>query len=334
MDKKYQVFVSSTYADLKDERSKVIQTLMEMDCIPSGMELFPATDEEQWNFIKRVIDDCDYYLLIVGGRYGTTDSTGLSYTEKEYDYAVEKGIKVIALLHENPEELPGTKIESNPEFKNKLLLFREKVSTGRIVKFWSKPEELSGIVALSLQKTIKMFPAIGWVRANQVSNEDSLKEIIDLSKHVTILKEQLSKYQNESIPKVTNIASLEENINIQYSVTYSRTREKRHYNKTLKWKELFGMISPYIMVVPKEDIEVSTVVAKELYGTSGNYQISSSRITDDCLHTIKVQFIALELIFLQQKKYDNGIEGCTWSLTPNGKKLMVEIRTIKSNASI
>ena len=63
MEKRYQVFVSSTYTDLKEERRHVTQALMEMDCIPAGMELFPAADEEQWEFIKRVIDDCDYYLL-------------------------------------------------------------------------------------------------------------------------------------------------------------------------------------------------------------------------------------------------------------------------------
>ena len=71
MEKRYQVFVSSTFADLKEERRKVIQTLMEMDCIPSGMEIFPAADEEQWEFIKKVISDCDYYILIIGGRYGS-----------------------------------------------------------------------------------------------------------------------------------------------------------------------------------------------------------------------------------------------------------------------
>ena len=92
MEKRYQVFVSSTYADLKDERQKVIQTLMELDCIPSGMELFPAMDEEQWQFIKNIIDDCDYYLLIIGGRYGSLAEDGISYTEKEYDYAIEKGL--------------------------------------------------------------------------------------------------------------------------------------------------------------------------------------------------------------------------------------------------
>ena len=46
MDKRYQVFLSSTYADLKDERQKVIQDLMEMDCIQAGMELFPRGREK------------------------------------------------------------------------------------------------------------------------------------------------------------------------------------------------------------------------------------------------------------------------------------------------
>ena len=70
MEKKYQVFVSSTYEDLQEERREVMQALLELDCIPCGMEFFPAANEDQWTLIKNVIDDCDYYLVIVGGRYG------------------------------------------------------------------------------------------------------------------------------------------------------------------------------------------------------------------------------------------------------------------------
>ena len=154
MEKRYQVFVSSTYADLKEERQHVSQALMEMDCIPAGMELFPATDEEQWEFIKRIIDDCDYYLLIIGGRYGSTTEEGISYTEKEYDYAVESGLKVIALLHENPDDIPVGKSDIAPELREKLQAFRDKVSANRLVKFWNEPKELPGLVALSLSKTI------------------------------------------------------------------------------------------------------------------------------------------------------------------------------------
>jgi hypothetical protein len=71
-DKRYQVFVSSTFLDLKDERQAVIQAIMEMDCIPAGMELFPAIDEAQFAFIKKIVDDCDYYVIILAARYGSS----------------------------------------------------------------------------------------------------------------------------------------------------------------------------------------------------------------------------------------------------------------------
>lgn len=84
---RHQIFVSSTFTDLVEERAEVIQALWELDCIPTGMEAFVASNEDQWSVIKRVIEECDYYVLIVGGRYGSVNSDGVSYTEKEYRYA-------------------------------------------------------------------------------------------------------------------------------------------------------------------------------------------------------------------------------------------------------
>ncbi|MGC6738669.1 DUF4062 domain-containing protein, partial [Escherichia coli] len=71
MDKRYQVFVSSTFADLEEERQEVMQALLELDCMPAGMELFPATNSDQWSLIKKIIDDSDYYIVILAGRYGS-----------------------------------------------------------------------------------------------------------------------------------------------------------------------------------------------------------------------------------------------------------------------
>ena len=47
MDKRYQVFICSTFKDLQEERHEVMQVLLGLDCIPSGMELFLATNETQ-----------------------------------------------------------------------------------------------------------------------------------------------------------------------------------------------------------------------------------------------------------------------------------------------
>jgi len=86
---KHQVFISSTYKDLLEERQIVTNILLTADCIPAGMEAFVATDDIQLNVIKKVIDLCDYYILIIGDRYGTEDEeTGLSFTELEYNYAI------------------------------------------------------------------------------------------------------------------------------------------------------------------------------------------------------------------------------------------------------
>jgi hypothetical protein len=68
---KYQIFVSSTYEDLKSERNQVIRAVLEMGHIPVGMEMFSAADEQQWQIISRHIDESDYYAVIVAHRYGS-----------------------------------------------------------------------------------------------------------------------------------------------------------------------------------------------------------------------------------------------------------------------
>ena len=109
MNKRYQVFISSTYEDLKEERSAVIQALLASDYIPAGMELFPASNENQWSLIKNVINECDYYILIIGGRYGSTNKEGKSYTQLEYEYAKEIGKPLAAFIFDKPEILPDEK---------------------------------------------------------------------------------------------------------------------------------------------------------------------------------------------------------------------------------
>jgi hypothetical protein len=39
MDKKYQIFISSTFDDLKDERDQVIKAILEMGHIPATIML-------------------------------------------------------------------------------------------------------------------------------------------------------------------------------------------------------------------------------------------------------------------------------------------------------
>jgi len=60
---KLQVFISSTFADLQEERQAGVEAVLTAGHIPAGMELFAAGDESQMNVIKRWIDESDVYLF-------------------------------------------------------------------------------------------------------------------------------------------------------------------------------------------------------------------------------------------------------------------------------
>jgi hypothetical protein len=114
----YKVFVSSTYEDLREERAAVQKGLLQLGCLPVGMELFPAADEETWNFIKLQINDSDYYVVVVAGRYGSPGADGISFTEMEYDYAISQKNQPSGLHMQIPDQLFG--IRRRPTEKHTL----------------------------------------------------------------------------------------------------------------------------------------------------------------------------------------------------------------------
>src|SRR5437773_4752684 len=183
MIKRYQVFVSSTFEDLQEERQQVIQALLELDCIPAGMELFPAADEDQWTLIKEVISDCDYYIVLIGGRYGSVGPSRLSYTEMEYRYAVELGKPVLAFVHKDPRILPAFKVDSNPEPGRKLAEFRT-LAQRKMCRFWTTAPELGGLVSRSVVRLIKHSPATGWIKASQLPEGDPVVELVELRRRL------------------------------------------------------------------------------------------------------------------------------------------------------
>ena len=124
MEKKYQVFISSTYTDLKKERKKAQEIMLAADCIPAGMEAFVASNAEQFDVIKKVIALCDYYVLIIGGRYGSINKeTGLSYTEMEYEYAVSIGMPILVFAIDDSVHLSQKKKETEEDKIKKLRSF-------------------------------------------------------------------------------------------------------------------------------------------------------------------------------------------------------------------
>lgn len=317
MSKRYQVFISSTFIDLAEMRREIYQVLMEMDCIPAGMELFLSADEEQFSFIKSVIDDSDYYILLIAGRYGTIAGDGVSFTEKEYDYAVSKGKHVLAFIHDDRGSLLSKFTDSSDELKEKLNKFIEKVSSGRLVTNWNQTKDLPGLVARSLHKAIKIHPAIGWVRADSVASGELLSELHEAKKEIESLRGELEGLKASPRIMLEGLAGLDEYVTFKY--TYYLRGQDRVGQCKFQWGEIFTFLSPYFFHgLPKYDLDRK--INDFLRARAGVH----ASVDEEFLETLAIQFMAIGLV---------SLVGISYSLTPFGEKKMYEMRAVKSAES-
>lgn len=343
MEKKYQVFISSTYVDLQKERQEVMNALLELDCIPSGMELFPATNEEQWDLIQDVIDECDYYILILGGRYGSIGKDGIGYTEKEYMYALETEKPIIAFLHKEPDELPKNKTENTDEGQKKFREFRNFVQE-KMCKYWTTPQELGSIVSRSFVKLQKKHPGIGWVRGDLVPSQEASLEILELRKEIDRLKAKLDEARTQAPPGAEKLAQGDDEIIVRYRFKSRAPKASVLDDQSwtagvaLTWNDIFYQVSP-IMIDEATDYQFMSSLndlvekkgRKTLSGDQafeGQY-ISGFNIESDFFQTIKVQLRALGLIGKSEKTRSVKDTDTYWSLTEYGDSVMNQLRAIK-----
>lgn len=190
-EKRYQVFISSTYQDLQEERRATQDVVISMGDFPVQMESFPAADEDQFEFIKSLIDTCDYYVLIIAGRYGSVTEDGLSYTHKEFRYAVGKGVPVLVMLYGAPGTIPANKLEDSDAGKERLKSFIAEAEDKRLRKTWTSLGDLKHAVREALDHAKATKPRVGWVRGDSIASLDALEELNHVRKENEKFREAL-----------------------------------------------------------------------------------------------------------------------------------------------
>jgi len=345
--KKYQVFVSSTYEDLKPERQEIMHALLELDCIPSGMELFSAADEDQWSLIKGVIDDCDYYVVVIGGRYGSLGPEGISYTEMEYRYAVSTEKPVIAFLHKDPGVLQAKLTEQSEKGRKQLEEFRH-LAQKKMCKYWGSAQELGSVVSRSLIMLQKKHPGIGWVRGDLITSKDATVEILRLRKKIEQLEEELSESQTEAPKGTEDLAQGNDTFNISCSFDSTGpdgATYRWNWITSPTWNQLFSEISPLMLheantsqLRARLSTFVEKLVAVEVvkdsdykgYGSPRNSQVDQSDF-----ETVLIQLSALGLISQSVKNRSLKDRGTYWTLTPFGITVMNRLRAVvKDNVEL
>lgn len=339
MEKKHQIFISSTFTDLKAERQAAVEAILTAGHIPAGMELFAAGDESQMEVIQRWIDDSDLYMLILGGRYGSIhQSTGISYTEHEYEYALKQGKPFFALvlteqaIESKTSELGNAAKET--ENPGKYSDFRQKVLS-KISKLVEDGKDIKIGVHESIRLLEKRYSLHGWVRS------DSLPELVPLFKQMTALTEEnISLRSRLAASPVSHLADghlelagLDDmtTVHIKYKPSYNSSYERNHAENS-SWARIFSLIAPKLLA-GQGDNYMAHYVARQIL-EARDIQPHTCEVIEQDFHAIKIHLMALNLISVDYSATVNGGAALFWNLSPLGRKTLLELRAAKKTVGI
>lgn len=324
--KKYQIFISSTFADLQEERNIASKAILDLDYIPAGMELFPAVDMDQFEYIKKVIDECDYYVLIIGGRYGSVDNDGISYTEREFDYAVTTNKTVIALLNNDIDNLPKKKFDTDPTLFKKLEAFRDKVKTGRMVRMWSNHDQLVSGLVQAIGRAIQTYPAPGWVRGDTPASDEILQQYVQLRTAYDELYKSYTTLIEENSAKITGLAPLTDIFTVNFRYRSDRGNVVSSEIR-IAWSQIFKIVGPSLYS-PHIPSLIGSNLKAYLYET--DRRRTSTSVNDNDVNTIKIHLHALGLINIYQATSKEGGIQEYIILTDKGRATLVEIMAVRA----
>jgi hypothetical protein len=194
--RKLQIFLSSTYEDLIEQRLAAMEAILKAGHIPAAMEQFSPGDETAWDRIRTWIDGSDAFILILGGRYGSLEPQyGKSYVQLEYEYAVERKKPFFAVVitgehHEQRVKQFGLNVDERT-YRAEYRHFRQTV-TERLCGFWTDVKDIQLAILQKLPEWAQKPDLVGWVRGDELPAAEVTNEIARLSQENRQLRSQLA----------------------------------------------------------------------------------------------------------------------------------------------
>lgn len=337
-NKRYQVFISSTYTDLQEERAALTQVLPMLGCMPCGLDIHPV-GASAWTAIKKLIDEADYYLLLLGSRYGSLSPSGISYTHMEYVYASTKQKPIVVLMHDAPESRPPQFQEKTPEGRRQFNDFRQLLGKG-LVGGWKDIRSLEEATRRYLPQLIKTRPATGWVRATTLGSPEQTKEIERLKQRVAELEQEREQLLVQQSGALGALAQGQDLFEVMYRCkAYAAGNcEDVPGRSQLSWNSIFASFAPHLSQPQHEDFiaakiadRVQEVALKDIQATRPKtHAVTDIVLAPLCFNTIKLQFRTLGLI-RRIPKDDNRT---WWQLTATGEQQLTSLMTVRKSLPV
>jgi hypothetical protein len=338
VEKRFQVFVSSTQQGCTPEKKEVIEALLELDCLPCSNDYFTSPEGPQSALIQKMIDDADFFILIIGNDESPADGPWINKVMAEYEYAVSRDKPVTAFIYHNDTSQRASGIETNATDTKQFKKFKkELIDTMAIL--WSKVPELGALVSRLISQGRKYFPQAGWVRANMV-HELVGRSKLSSNKYIRTRERDGELVSTLTEAPMEDLAEGDEQVEVYVETSggpYNKPVVKSE-SFTVSWKTIAYHLLPKVMDPIRESTFRTNLntIFRDIYlqinrGKSlpGNFKVLISNETFDA---VKIQFHLLGFIRLYSTEIEKE-EGVTTtkmvSLTERGRQKLIGLRAVR-----
>lgn len=332
-EKRYQVFISTTYPDMQGARQALMLPLLDLGMVPVGMDLHSAESHNLMPVVQRMIDDSDYFVILLGGRYGTLSPLGLSYTHREYIFAATKRKPVVAFIHDQPLTLPEGAREPSREGQVRRDDYARLLENKALCHRWRDEQDLQALVARVMPEMMRRHPAIGWVRAGGGVEGRENGESGRLRERIAALEKEREALLGGLRAPARQLARGGDRVPLDYSCDVYEGGDCKIAMASCRmdWDRIFACVAPLMMSPVAETVmrkALEEYIARQALDNVNQdfpraHAVRNVQLAGHAFNQVKVQLRALGLIAKCSENDNRGMP--LWQLTAQGDATMSQV---------
>jgi hypothetical protein len=321
MTKKYFVYISSSLEDLKNERRDLVKVVAEIGAVPVSMDAFDISDKNEQKLIRKVIEECDYFLNLTAHKCGTL--LGKTFAQElEFSWAEKGGVPVIALVIDEKARWKASKKEQSPELVKALGAFKKRLLV-HSSETWISQADLRQKAQGLLIRTMNLNPRRGWVSGAEAIDPSVANEFSRLIQENENLKNQIRMERGNLVSRVKEqmkraLKMLAVN---KLSLSFWYTPGENWENTTqFRYLRLFRLLTPELSL-PKTTAEISRFLGNIL-----NPDLNKTVRKDYPVPTNTIKKLMADLALLKLVKCSGSGDDEAWEMTEYGKETYAAYR--------
>ena len=338
-DQRFRVFLAHDVTELGELAVDLSYELVKHQCIPMGIGMKPAVDNNHWDIIRAMIDESDAVFLVIGNSYGDLSPSGVSYVHMAYIYATTQGKPIFPFCLKESE---------SSNVRNAHLEEFRKLLSSHKVRFWTVEADLRKQLLMAIRKLKSAHnlglmpiesesshvPAAVPVPGTPVSPPHQMKQIRALKRELEEAKKALAT--TPETPQKNR--SKNKYVMVSYSAKVFSGGNFKIITDTwnMTWDSIFLAVAPHMLKPISEEkmrLVISAALATDVQSPikqqhPNSHAVADIRLSSDSMNRVKIYLRGQDLIREVMQGRD-----IRWKLTESGDQHLTELYTNQPMAS-